>query len=64
MAVGLVFKNFLKRKKKLTDGKSAKIVAHIHHEMSLHIDYCKDFGVTKEEIEASEESQGISSSLQ
>jgi hypothetical protein len=37
---------------------AAKIVAHIHHEMGLHVEYCKGFGVTKEEIEASEESQG------
>jgi hypothetical protein len=27
--------------------------------MRLHIDYCKDFGVTKEEIEKTEESQGM-----
>lgn len=39
--------------------KAAKIVAHIHHEMGLHIDYCKDFGVTKEDMEKTEESQGI-----
>jgi thiaminase len=44
--------------------KAAKIVAHIHHEMGLHIDYCKDFGVTKEEIEMTEESQGMSVSLE
>jgi len=37
---------------------AAKIVGHIHHEMGLHISYCQDFGITKEEIEASEESQG------
>lgn len=36
---------------------AAKIVGHIHHEMGLHISYCQDFGITKEEIEASEESQ-------
>lgn len=38
--------------------KGAKIVTHIQHEMKLHIEYCKGFGLTKEEIEASEESQG------
>ena len=35
---------------------SAQIVSHIHREMSLHIDYCAGFGVSKEEMEASEES--------
>jgi hypothetical protein len=28
--------------------------------MGLHIEYCKEFGATKEEIEATEESQGMS----
>jgi len=36
---------------------SAKIVAHIHNEMKLHVEYCEEFGVTKDEIEAHEESQ-------
>ncbi|TVY34379.1 putative hydroxymethylpyrimidine/phosphomethylpyrimidine kinase [Lachnellula subtilissima] len=36
---------------------AAKIVSHIHHEMSLHIEYCEGFGVTKKDIEATEESQ-------
>ncbi|KAI9052284.1 hypothetical protein LZ554_003639 [Drepanopeziza brunnea f. sp. 'monogermtubi'] len=36
---------------------AAKIVGHIYHEMGLHITYCKEFGVTREEIEATEESQ-------
>ncbi|KAI0145876.1 Phosphomethylpyrimidine kinase-domain-containing protein [Hypoxylon sp. NC0597] len=35
----------------------AKIVSHIHTEMKLHIDYCKGFGISKEEIEATEELQ-------
>lgn len=35
---------------------SAQIVAHIHTEVALHIDYCKGFGVTKEQMENSEES--------
>jgi hypothetical protein len=26
--------------------------------MALHIDYCKEFGVTKEDLDATEESQG------
>jgi hypothetical protein len=34
------------------------MVEHIHHETALHIDYCKGFGITKAEMEASEESQG------
>lgn len=33
-------------------------MAHIQHEMKLHLEYCKGFGVTKEEIEVTEESQG------
>ena len=37
----------------------AKIISHIYHEMALHIDYCKGFGASKEEIETSEESQGM-----
>ncbi|KAI1808501.1 Phosphomethylpyrimidine kinase-domain-containing protein [Daldinia bambusicola] len=35
----------------------AKIVSHIHTEMKLHLDYCKGFGISKEEIEATEEHQ-------
>ncbi|KAJ2967682.1 hypothetical protein NUW58_g10394 [Xylaria curta] len=35
----------------------AKIVQHIHTEMKLHIDYCKSFGIEKDEIEATEEHQ-------
>lgn len=27
--------------------------------MKLHLDYCKEFGISKEEIEATEEHQGI-----
>lgn len=33
----------------------AKIVNHIHTEMSLHLDYCAGFGIPKERIEATEE---------
>ncbi|CZT05909.1 hypothetical protein WAI453_005322 [Rhynchosporium graminicola] len=36
---------------------AAKIVGHIHHEMGLHIAYCKEFGIEMEEIETTEESQ-------
>ncbi|KAI8966764.1 Phosphomethylpyrimidine kinase-domain-containing protein [Daldinia sp. FL1419] len=35
----------------------AKIVSHIHTEMKLHLDYCQEFGISKEEIEATEEQQ-------
>ncbi|KAF9877898.1 thiamine biosynthesis protein (thi-4) [Colletotrichum karsti] len=35
----------------------ATIVSHITREMSLHIDYCKGFGITVPEIEATEEKQ-------
>ncbi|KAJ0302874.1 hypothetical protein COL516b_006918 [Colletotrichum fioriniae] len=38
----------------------ATIVNHISREMSLHIDYCKGFGITVPEIEATEEHQGKS----
>ncbi|KAI2626484.1 Phosphomethylpyrimidine kinase-domain-containing protein [Hypoxylon sp. NC1633] len=37
----------------------AKIVSHIHTEMKLHIDYCEEFGISKEEIQATEEHQGM-----
>ncbi|KAI0127810.1 thiamine biosynthesis protein-like protein (Thi-4) [Xylariales sp. AK1849] len=33
----------------------AKIVTHIHTEMSLHLDYCASFGISKAEIEATDE---------
>ncbi|KAK8022217.1 phosphomethylpyrimidine kinase THI20 [Apiospora rasikravindrae] len=35
----------------------AKIVTHINTEMSLHIDYCASFGISKEQIVATEEHQ-------
>ncbi|KAL3425463.1 phosphomethylpyrimidine kinase [Phlyctema vagabunda] len=36
---------------------AGKIIANIHREMDLHVAYCKEFGVTKEEMESIEESQ-------
>ncbi|KAI9740716.1 MAG: hypothetical protein M1818_004681 [Claussenomyces sp. TS43310] len=36
---------------------SSKVVAHIYHEMALHIEYCKGFGVSQEEMELTEESE-------
>ncbi|KAI0180253.1 Phosphomethylpyrimidine kinase-domain-containing protein [Hypoxylon sp. FL1284] len=35
----------------------AKIVSHIYTEMKLHLDYCEGFGISKQEIEATEELQ-------
>ncbi|KAE9374465.1 hypothetical protein N431DRAFT_437888 [Stipitochalara longipes BDJ] len=40
-----------------TVAEGAKMVGNIHREMDLHVDYCKGFGITKSEMEASEESQ-------
>ncbi|KAL2123833.1 hypothetical protein VTJ04DRAFT_198 [Mycothermus thermophilus] len=36
---------------------SATIVTHIFKEMELHISYCEGFGITKEEMEATEENK-------
>jgi len=36
---------------------SAKIVMHIQAEVKLHLDYCIEFGLDKEEVEQHEESQ-------
>lgn len=35
----------------------ARMVSHIYTEMQLHLDYCKEFGLSKDEIEATEEHQ-------
>lgn len=37
---------------------SAQIVLHIQREMSLHLDYCASFGLSKQEMEASPETIG------
>ena len=34
------------------------MVTHIIHEMNLHIEYCEAFGVSKEQIVATEEDEG------
>ncbi|KAF5130452.1 putative hydroxymethylpyrimidine/phosphomethylpyrimidine kinase 2 [Metarhizium anisopliae] len=34
-----------------------KIVGYIIHEMQLHVNYCKQFGISEEEIQATEEKQ-------
>jgi thiaminase len=34
---------------------AAKIVAHIYEESRMHISYCEGFGISKEQIEATEE---------
>lgn len=39
------------------DQQSAKTVMNIQSEMNLHIEYCSEFGLSKEEIEATPESQ-------
>ncbi|KAK5287155.1 trifunctional hydroxymethylpyrimidine kinase/phosphomethylpyrimidine kinase/thiaminase [Cryomyces antarcticus] len=41
----------------LTTRKSASIVTHINEEVKLHLKYCEEFGVSKEEIESTQESQ-------
>jgi hydroxymethylpyrimidine/phosphomethylpyrimidine kinase len=38
--------------------KAAGIIAHIYHEMKLHIDYCNGFGISKEQMINAEESKG------
>jgi thiaminase len=35
------------------------MVEHVHHEMALHVEYCKGFDITKAKMEASQESQGM-----
>lgn len=37
---------------------SAEIVAHVFHEMELHIGYCEGFGISREEMENTEEKEG------
>lgn len=37
--------------------RSAEIVLHIHREMALHLGYCKEFGLSKEDIMKIPESQ-------
>ena len=39
-------------------GQSATIVTHIFKEMELHIGYCEGFGISKEEMENTEENTG------
>jgi thiaminase II len=36
---------------------SAKIVLGVQKEMALHLEYCQDFGISKQEMEATRESQ-------
>lgn len=37
---------------------SAEIIKHIFHEIKLHIEYCKTFGISIEEMESTPEMQG------
>ena len=39
-------------------GQSTEIVGHIIREMQLHINYCKTFGISEEEIQNTPELQG------
>lgn len=42
-----------------TDGsQSARIVLHIEREMSLHVDYCASFGLSKADMENTPETNG------
>jgi hypothetical protein len=50
--------NFTKRRQLTSDTQGADIVAHITREMNLHISYCREFGISLEEIESTEEHQG------
>lgn len=38
---------------------SARIVLHIEREMSLHLDYCASFGLSKKDIENFPETLGM-----
>lgn len=40
-------------------GQSARVVAHITHEVNLHIEYCRGFGISQEEMMNSEENEGM-----
>lgn len=40
-------------------GRSAKQVLHIQEEIKLHIEFCKDYGLSIEDIENEEEDQGM-----
>ncbi|KAH8653411.1 Phosphomethylpyrimidine kinase-domain-containing protein [Xylariales sp. PMI_506] len=46
-----------KAKNMLDVAAGAKIVTHIHTEMQLHLDYCAGFGLSKADIESTEEQQ-------
>ncbi|KAF2834931.1 hypothetical protein M501DRAFT_1008888 [Patellaria atrata CBS 101060] len=39
--------------------RSAKNVAHIKEELKLHLEFCDDFGLSRDEVESSEEDQDI-----
>jgi hypothetical protein len=47
----------------LTKPQSAEIVRHIYEEMKLHIDYCAEYGLSKEDIMNHEEKQGMPTCL-
>lgn len=37
---------------------SARQVLHLQEEIKLHIEFCKDYGLTQEDLEKEEEDQG------
>jgi len=39
---------------------SASVVTHVFREMELHIGYCEGFGISREEMESTEEKEGKS----
>ncbi|KAK0637234.1 Phosphomethylpyrimidine kinase-domain-containing protein [Bombardia bombarda] len=43
---------------------SAEIVTHIFREMDLHVQYCKGFGISKDQMEDTEEKEGKQTSRQ
>ncbi|KAJ4304996.1 ATP-dependent RNA helicase dbp2 [Kalmusia sp. IMI 367209] len=46
------------KSKSMTDiGRSAQQVLHLQEEIKLHIDFCKDYGLTPEDLEQQEEDQ-------
>ena len=47
----------------LTSNQGAEETLHIQREMSLHLEYCAEFGLSQEDVEEQEEHQGNQSSL-
>lgn len=47
----------------LISNQGAEEILHIQREMSLHLDYCAEFGLSRKDIEEQEEHQGKQLSL-